>query len=128
RREARAVGIDERVAEYRDEVEVLEDFPLDLRRQILPLLAVSRGEVCLELVVQLRHAVAVLVVEAAATHERVVPGRPGTADTGGVHDDWDTGPLLHPALQPLQKDSALHDLELRADADALQLRDDALTA
>src|SRR5262249_34607053 len=107
---------------------VLEDLPLDLRRQSLPLLAVSGGEVLLELVVQCRHAVAVLAIEAAASHKRVVPVRPGAADTGSVHDDLDSGPLLHPALQPFQKDPALHDLELRAYAYALKLRNDALAA
>src|SRR6266853_6528325 len=64
----------------------------------------------------------------AAFEVRLIPIGPARADAGAVHDDLNTGPFLQPALLALQENTPLHDLELRANADRLQLRDDALAA
>src|SRR6516165_5076537 len=112
RRYARPDRIDKSVAEDRDEIIILDDLTLNVFCQSLALVAVDRGEVLIEFVVELPHTVAVLAIEAAAAHEGIVPVGPGAAHARRVHDDLHTRPLLEAALQPLQKDAALHRLHL----------------
>src|SRR5215467_1868067 len=116
------------MAEDRHEIMIFEDLALNLPGQSLTLVAIGRGEIPVEFRIKLRYAVAVPAVEAAAPHEGIVPVRPSAADPGGVHDDLHPGPLLEPALQPLQKHAAFYRLQPRADADRLQLGNDALAA
>src|SRR5262249_24164404 len=104
----------------RDEVIILEDLVLDLRRCALPLLRIGGSKIAGKFSVELGHAIAIAPVEAAAFHVAVVPVRPGAADPRGVQDNLGAGPFPKPALQPLQKDAALHDLKLAADADLAQ--------
>ncbi len=116
------------MSEDRDEVVVFEDLALDLLGERLPLSGLVGGHVSVELRVEILYANPI-GGELAATFEiRFIPVGPAGADAGAVHDDLDPGPFLHPALLPLQENRPLHDLELRANADRLQLRDDALAA
>src|SRR6266852_2405775 len=65
-RDARPDHIDEGVAEYRDEIVILQDLPLDLGGQVFPFGVVCRGEILVELAVEVGHAVTILAIEAAA--------------------------------------------------------------
>ncbi len=115
------------MAEDRDEIVLLEDRPLDVLSDLLAFGTVIGGEVFLEFIVELGDAEEILRLKAAAFEHRIVPVRPAAADASGVEDDLDPGPFLESALHLFQEHPALHHLELRADADGLQLRDDALS-
>src|SRR5260370_4678669 len=118
--------VDERVAEHRHQVVVLEDAALDLLGQLLPFRGIDRPLVLLELAVEVLHADAVPRVEPAALEVALVPERPASPDPGTVEDDLDSGPVLEPALESLEEDATLHGLEPTADADLAELRDYAL--
>src|SRR5882672_1357322 len=61
---------------------------------------------------------------AVATALMVTPAQA----TSRIQNHLHAGPFLEPALQPFHKNAALHGLQFGADADRLQLRDDALAA
>src|SRR5438876_10696078 len=118
--------VDERVAEHRHQVVVLEDPALDLLGELLSLRGIDRPLVLLELAVEVFHADAVPRIEPTALEVALVPERPAAPDPGPVEDDLDPGPVLEPALESLQEDAPLHGLQAPADADLAELRDDAL--
>src|SRR5262249_32968884 len=121
-------GVDEGVAEHGHEIVVLEDRPLDLLGELLPLRRIDRPLVLLELAVEVLHADAVARIEASALEVRLIPERPAPRDADALEDDLYSRPLLEPALEALKEDAALHRLGLAADADLAELRDDALAA
>src|SRR4030095_11158573 len=118
--------VDERVAEHRHEIIVFEDAALDLLGELLSLSGIDRALVQLELGVEVLDADAVARVEAAALEVTFVPERPASRDPDALEDDLGSGELLEPALEPLEEDAPLHGLQLGADADLPELRDDAL--
>src|SRR5260370_15482949 len=114
------------MAEHRDEVVVLEDFPLDLFGQSFALVRLVGCEVFFVLGVEIFNAELVGGEHAAAFELRLVPIGPARANAGAGEDDVDPGPLLHPALPALEADGPLQSLQPGPDADCLELRADRL--
>src|SRR5207247_536500 len=126
--DARADGAGGGLAEHRDEIVIVENLPLDFLGKRLSLGGIVGGEVAFVLGVELIHANGVGGDETAAFEVRLVPIGPARTDAGAGEDDIDPGPLLDPGLPPLIEDGAFEDLELAADADGLELRQNALAA
>src|SRR4029453_3467070 len=118
--------VDERVAEHRHEIIVVEDAALDLLGELLSLSGIDRALVQLELGVEILDANAITRAEAATLEVGLVPERPASPDPHALKDDLGSGKLLEPALEPLEEDAPLHGLQPASDADLAELPDDTL--
>src|SRR5205085_1317445 len=93
--------VDEGVAEYRHEIILFEDRPLDFLGQLLALRRLRRGRVVRELLVEVLDADRVGAEPAAAAEQRLVPIGPRGADAGAGKHDVEPGPFFEPALASL---------------------------
>ena len=96
--DARPDRVHEGVAEHRNEIVILEDPALDFLGQLFALGGLHRGDILLELGVEILDADRIRDELAAAFEQRLVPIGPARADTGASEDDVDPGPLLQAAL------------------------------